>query len=56
MEDEIRIWDYLYNIGAPRTVEDIAQSLELKPDDVAATVVHDWFGYDAGVVSIAKYE
>tara|TARA_B110001454_G_scaffold164421_1_gene153997 strand:+ start:313 stop:483 length:171 start_codon:yes stop_codon:yes gene_type:complete len=55
MEDEIRVWDYLYNIGAPRDVEDIAKSLELKPAEVKAIVAHDWFDVEGSVVSIAKY-
>jgi hypothetical protein len=54
MEDEIRIWDYLYNIGAPCDVKDIAKSLGLKPADVMALAVHDWFDIEESVISIAK--
>jgi hypothetical protein len=54
MEDEIRIWDYLYNMGAPCDVKDIAKSLGLKPADVVAIAVHDWFDIKESVISIAK--
>jgi len=54
MDDEIRIWDYLYSIGAPRDIKDIAQSLKLKPAYVTAIVTHDWFDLEGSAVSIAK--
>jgi hypothetical protein len=54
MEDERnRIWDYLYNVGAPRSVEDIARSLEMESTVVTSVVDHEWFTTEGVIVSIA---
>ncbi len=54
MEDERnKIWDYLYNVGMPRSVEDIAQSLEIELTVVTAVVDHEWFTTEGAIVSIA---
>ena len=54
MEDErSRIWDYLYNVGMSRSVEDIAQSLEMETAIVTAVVDHEWFTTDGETISIA---
>jgi hypothetical protein len=54
MEDERnKIWDYLYNVGMPRSVEDIAQSLEMESTVVTAVVDHEWFTTEGAIVSIA---
>ncbi|MBT3890748.1 MAG: hypothetical protein HN617_03800 [Planctomycetaceae bacterium] len=55
MEDERnKIWDYLFKVGMPRSVEDIAQSLEMESTHVAAVVDHEWFKTEGAIVSIAK--
>lgn len=54
MEDERnKIWDYLFQVGMPRSVEDIAQSLEMESTAVTAIVDHEWFRLDGAIVSIA---
>jgi len=54
MEDERnKIWDYLFKVGMPRSVEDIAQSLEMESTVVTAVVDHEWFRLDGTIVSIA---
>ena len=54
MEDERnRIWDYLYNVGAPRSVEDIARNLEMESTIVTSVVDHEWFTTEGVIVSIA---
>lgn len=54
MEDERnKVWDYLYNVGMPRSVEDIAQSLEMESTLVTAVVDHEWFTTEGETVSIA---
>ena len=54
MEDERnKIWDYLFQVGMPRSVEDIAQSLEMESTAVTAIVDHEWLRLDGAIVSIA---
>jgi len=54
MEDERnKIWDYLYNVGTPLNVKDIAQSLGMELTLVTAVVDHEWFTAKDGMISIA---
>jgi hypothetical protein len=54
MDDErSKIWDYLYKVGMPRSVEDIAQSLEMESTVVTAVIDHEWFTTEDALVSIA---
>ena len=54
MEDERnKIWDYLFKVGMPRSVEDIAQSLEMESTVVTAIVDPEWFTTEGVIVSIA---
>ena len=39
--------------GVPRSVEDIAQSLEMESTVVTAVVDHEWFTTEGAIVSIA---
>ena len=53
MEDErSKIWDYLYNVGIPCSIKDIAQSLGMELT-VVTVVDHEWFTLEGTMVSIA---
>lgn len=54
--DEIRceIFDYLYREDVPKSVDEIAASLEQEAEAINVAVQHEWFAIDDAKVSISR--
>lgn len=53
--DELRdsIWDFLFQAGEPRSIDEIAVSLGRDPDTIRGAVDHEWFSSNGGEITIA---
>jgi hypothetical protein len=47
------IWDFLYQAGEPRSVEDIVNFVGSDRETVLAAVEHEWFSVNGGEIEIA---
>ena len=53
-ELRVEIWDFLYRVSEPKSVEEIAQNVDRDLDIVRMAVDHHWFDVVDDTVSIAK--
>ena len=52
-ELRVKIWDYLYRSGEPKSISQIAEFIEQEADTIRAAVDHEWFTIIDAVVTIS---